>query len=240
MGLRVGDPGDAVAARFVGKPAYDWIGDTSGVNADAWTTGNGFWQGQGYNGGVQILDLATHDDKFYGAGSTISQPPMVYLPAWDDDFGIEIMELSPPGGLSSYRGEMWGIDVSDDGIIVGGVNQGAARGMIYTFDFDGVSAPQDLANWRAYNLQNMYPGKSTWVQGVCRGDNNVVYAVGRESREGWGFVLRSQDSGQSWEDLSPFASGASRSSLKDVYRCQATDDGVIVAGEAGLFAIYTE
>ena len=135
---------------------------------------------------------------------------------------------------------MWGIDVNDDGIVVGGVNQASARGMVYTFSFEEALSPSDRANWSVFSLSKLFPENTTWIQGVCRGEGGVVYAVGRESREGWGIVVRSKDNGATWEDISPYPQGASKSSLEDAYRCHVTSDGVMVAGAAGMFAVYKD
>lgn len=189
---------------------------------------------------VQILDLDVVGDDFYGCGSRIIEAPRVFLPAWDEEFAMEPLELSEPGTLGAYAGELWGIDADESGVVAGGVNQGADVGMIYVFNHVDGLAPNDRDNWIEYKVSKTFDGKATWVQGVCR-DGDTIYAVGRESREGWGFVLRSQDAGESWEDISPYEAGASKSSFKDMYRCQVTSTGgVIVAGSGGQFAIYED
>lgn len=206
----------------------------------SWQTGYGFWQDQ-FPNGVQILAMDVHGKDFYAAGSTISQPPMVFLPAWDDEFDFEILPLVDTQGLSAYAGEMWDIDVNDDGIVLGGVNQSAAVGMVYFFNFEDGKSPNDLANWGSFKVSKVIPDQATWVQGACRGDNGMIYAVGRESREGWGFVLRSKDNGATWEDISPYPAGKTKSSLDEAYRCHVTSSGgVIVAGSGGMFAVYED
>lgn len=206
---------------------------------ESWQTGYGFWKDQ-VPAGVQILQLDEHNGEFYGAGSTISQPPMVFLPAWDDTLDFDIVTLIDTEALGAFSGEMWGIDVNDDGIAVGGVNQSAGRGMVYTFDSSEGKAPNDRENWASFSLSKIFPNNATWIQGVCRGDGGLIYAVGRESKEGWGLVIRSTDNGQSWEDITPFADGASKSSLEEAYRCRVTEGGVIVAGAGGMFAVYKD
>lgn len=189
---------------------------------------------------VQILDLEVVGDDFYACGSRIIEAPRVFLPAWDDEFAMEPLELSEPGTLGAYAGELWGIDADESGVVAGGVNQGAGVGMVYVFNNEDGLAPNDRDNWIEYKVSKTFTGKATWVQGVCR-DGNTIYAVGRESREGWGFVLRSKDAGESWEDISPYDAGASKSSLKEMYRCHVSSSGgVIVAGSGGQFAVYED
>jgi hypothetical protein len=191
---------------------------------------------------VQILDMEVHNGKFYAAGSTISQPPMVFIDDWQEgSFDMFILPLVDPQGLSAYNGEMWGIDVNDAGITVGGVNQAAGVGVVYSYDFALDAGIRDRSNWSQFNV-NRIPGladNATWIQGVCRGPGELVYAVGRESREGWGFVLRSTDGGRSFSDISPYNASPNASDLLDAYRCQVTSDGgVIVAGAGGMFAVW--
>ena len=236
--FRRAESGRAIAESLTGSGIVYRAMDDSDPRG-SWESGYGFWQEQ-FPRGVQILKLAEHDGRFYGAGSTIAEPPKVFLPAWDDTFGFDILELVEAGSLSAYNGEMWDIDVNDEGILLGGVNQTAGRGMVYVHTFADGKSPNDRANWTSFSLSRLFEDKATWIQGVCRGAKGTLYAVGRESREGWGIVIRSKDGGQTWEDISPYAAGASKSSIKAAYRCQATAEGVLVAGEAGLFAVYRE
>jgi hypothetical protein len=207
---------------------------------DSWL-GARFWDDGGADDvrfGTQILAMEVHRDEFWAVGSTISQPPIIMVPNWTTDvldFGIVQLASS---GLSAFRGELWDIDVNDAIVVAGGVNQDADVGVIFTnANSDTVS---DATTWRRFNVNRVttLADASTWVSGVCAGDG-VVYAVGRESAEGWGFVLRSTNNGEGWDDISPYAAGSSSSSFPDVSRCVVAADGsLLVAGAAGLFAVY--
>lgn len=206
-----------------------------------WETGYGFWSDGDDDDdsfGIQILALQDHGDEIFGVGSTISQPPTVLLPKWTaGDFDFHIVQLAA-SGLGAFNGELWGIDVDDDGIVAGGVNQAANTGVIFTHA-PGDGDATEPGNWSMFNVGTLFPDQTTWVQGVCRG-NGTIYAVGRESSEEWGFVLRSTDGGATFEDISPYDDGATESNLSDAYRCQVTGDGVIVAGAGGQFAVFAE
>jgi len=208
-----------------------------------WQDGDGFWADQVPNG-VQFLDMAVHDGKFYGAGSTISQPPMVHLPKWDDNtqpFDFEILELVEDGGLGSWTGEMWGIDVNDDGIVVGGVDQDGDRGMIFTFDFGGGGTATNRDDWSVLDVSPFFPDDPTWVRGVCRGANGQIWAVGENpiASNQYGFVLSSTDNGQTFVDRTDYVAG--ESSMPALHRCRATSSGgVIVAGAGGYFGVLAD
>ncbi len=213
--------------------------DDSGDPATSWSTARGFWNDGDEDdvpSGVQMLQLDEHDGVFYGAGSRINQSPMAFI--WDgstSDPDFDIIELAADG-LSAFEGEMWGIDVNDDGIVVGGVNQDDDFGVIFTHPGTGDTA---ASTWTRYDLRSVFPDDTTWVEGVCRGDG-VIYAVGRESISGWGFVLRSTDEGATFEDISLYEDGESDTAFPDLTRCYATETGVVVTGGDGVFAVYTE
>ncbi len=184
--------------------------------------------------GVQILDMAVFNDQFWAVGSTISQPPIVFTPKWvagDFDFGI----VPLVSGLAAFDGEMWGIDVNADGVVVGGVNQGRDVGMIFTLTSGDDET--DATAWKSFDVSTLFAGAKTWVTDVCRAPNNVVYATGRESAQGWGFVLRSADGGTTFTDISPYDS-TGNPVFDDVSRCQSFSDGVIVVGAGGMFARF--
>lgn len=239
--FRRGSSGRAVVESLTGVDLVYRNADSDDPS-ESWLDGSDAVSGA--RGRLQTLDLDVVGDDFYGCGSTIADTPRVYLPAWDADseYDVEVMNLVDPEGLAAYNGEMWGIDADESGVVVGGVNQAAGVGMVYVFNAEGGLAPNDLANWSEFRVSKVptLTGKATWVQGVCR-SGNTIYAVGRESREGWGFVLRSQDAGESWEDISLYEGGASKSSLADAYRCHVTSTGgVIIAGSGGQFAVYED
>lgn len=210
------------------------IREADGSDTD-WSAGRGFWNDGDPDDdtfGIQILDMEVYNDQFWAVGSTISQPPYVLTPKWtagDFDFGLVQMAT----GLGAFDGELWGIDVNADGVAAGGVNQDRDTGVVYTIA-DGADAT-DSANWTMFDVSTIFPDNTTWVTDVCRGDSNRVYAVGRETSQGWGFVLESTDGGATFSDLTPYDADGN-STFPDVSRCQAFADGVIVAGAEGLFA----
>lgn len=191
--------------------------------------GGGDWE-DGDTLGTQMQDLEVFNDEFWGVGATISEPPTVFAPAWDaDGFGFEAVQLV--SGLGNYNGELQGIDIDASGVVVGGVNHQAKLGIVFTLAAG--QDPTDRANWTAWDTANLFPSNATWIHDVCR-HGDTVYAVGRESAESWGFVLKSEDGGATFDDITPYDADGN-SLLSDVSRCQAFEDGVIAAGAGGQF-----
>lgn len=182
------------------------------------------------HGGLQLLDLEIHDGEFYGCGSTISNPPYLFLPPEPGSgFGFRVVDLAGDG-IGSYRGEMWGLAVDDAGIVVGGVNQDADVGMIYALD------GADATEMRTFHVSELFPDDATWIRGVCR-SGETLYAVGEMQMKGEGIVLRSEDNGATWSNVTP-DTGDPASPLPPVQRCIVTADGTAyIAGGAGAFVV---
>jgi hypothetical protein len=196
------------------------VGEAPGAFQDAsgWAAGAGSFQ---------ILDLAVHGDAFYGVGSTISQPPYVYLPPAGGqtaaDFRFEILELS--AGPMPFDGELWGLAVDDGGVLVGGVDQDHDVGWVFWTGADpwaGVDGVQVSAL--------LGTDDPTWVRGVCK-EGATLVAVGEYSRRGEGLVIRSDDGGATWSDVTP-------DSAPPVSKCALFDGELVITGAEGLFAAH--
>ncbi len=206
--------GRALAESLTGVDVAWRASDTA-----AWQNGYGWWQPEP---AVQILDMVEFEGRFYGAGSTISQPPFVMLPE-DESGGVGMV----PHVLDTrVMGEMWGIAVDQGGIALGGVNQGSAVGVVFTTPGDGA----DPDAWQRTDVANVVTETgSTWVRGVCRSGPRIV-AVGEYSRASTGLVIESLDGGQSWSDRTPAGSPS-------LHKCVLLPDGTVaVAGADGYFA----
>lgn len=195
-------------------------------DAGAWRDASGWWGGGSES--FQILDLVLHDDQFYGVGSTINQPPYVYLPPAGgqsaDGFAFDIMVLG--AGPTPWDGELWGIAVDDAGLVVGGVDQDHDVGYVFWTGADPWAGVQGLEV-----TSFLGAGEPTWIRGVCRSGDTMV-AVGEYSRKGTGLVIRTDDGGATWTDLTP-------GELPPVSKCALLDDGdLVITGGEGLFATY--
>jgi hypothetical protein len=196
-------------------------------DSGSWEDGSGWWR-EYTDFGFQILSMQTYNGGIYGAGSTISQPPHVFLPRRDGAFGFEAIQLAT--GLGEYDGEMWSIHVDEEGVVVGGVDQNRNVGMVY---FSG-SDPYNADGWSSLDLSAFEAEESTWVRGVCR-NNGVTLIAAEFSRLGDGLLLRSDD-GSTFTDItsSLMVDGGE---IPPIQRCQILDDGTeIVAGAAGFIA----
>ncbi len=194
-----------------------------------WQDGYGWWGG---GGGFQILDLVLHDDAFYGCGSTISEPPVVFLPpqgGMGQDFAMVSVQLAT--GLAEFAGEMWSLDADSDGLVVGGIDQNRNVGMVFTGPLDGYS-PSD---WSSFDVSTLHPNEATWIRGVCRSGGTIV-AVGEFAMNAEGLILVSTDGGSTFTDQIPSGYG----DVPPVHRCEILDDGrFAVAGADGWFGLYT-
>ena len=182
-----------------------------------------------FNGGarLQVLDMEVHDGVFYGAGSRIVEPPHLFIENTDAaSFTFETIDLAT--GLGAYHGEMWAIDVDASGVVIGGVDQDADVGFVYTTDLDG-------GNIQGTSMNDFFDGDATWVHGVCRNGNTLAVAGSFSIRED-GFVLLSTDNGATWDDVTP-DTGNPASPYPSASECVLTGTHLYVAGKDGSFAV---
>jgi hypothetical protein len=216
--------GAAFADSFTGHDALYRPAPEVGAAAAEWTEA-GAWETP--DGSHQILDMVVHDDRFYGCGSTIAEPPQVFLPAKNAAEPWRMTPVDLAGeGLGAWTGEMWGLAVSADRVVVVGVDQQADAGKIFVSGAD----PYDAAGYAQIEVNRLVPGDATWARGVCmRGDRIVVVGQSR-AQPGW--ILISEDGGQSWTDQTPPGSPGEWS------KCRIRPDGrVIVAGGDGRVGV---
>ena len=220
------------------------------VDGGDWISGYGWWSTAGF-AGLQILDMTAAHDSIVGIGSTIAHPPVVYLPprAWDfaslsgGEFMTnlwDVVQLSD--GPDEFGGELW--DVASDSagnIAVAGVNQDAGQGMVYSIGSDWTDSGYEADNWTKFNVADLLgTDHSTWTRGVCRSGSTVV-AVGEFSSLGDGFILRSEDGGSTFSDLTVEAevSLPAGASMGPLHRCQLHSSGAfVVTGADGIFVRY--
>lgn len=217
--------GLAVAESLTGTGVVARFGD-----AAPFEDGEGWWVG---GESSQILDLTLHDEQFYGVGSTISQPPMVFLPPRGGQdpargFWMEVLTMS-----NTFTGELWGLDVDAGGVVAAGVDQDADRGVVFVSGPD----PYALASWRMLDVRDVVGASSgpTWMRGACR-RGDVVVAVGEYSQRDAGIVLRSDDGGDTWADVTP---SALFRDLPALQRCEVLAGGdLVIAGGDGTVLVY--
>ncbi len=222
--FRRNDSGFAVAESLTGYDAAFRTGDDQ-----AFQDGYGWWGG---GNSMQILDMSTYGDDFYGCGSTISQPPQVYLPppgGMGQTFSMVPVQLVT--GLGAFDGEMWSLDVDADGVVVGGVNQGRNVGVIFTGPLDGY----DTADWTLFDVSTIHGDDTTWIRGVCRSGQTIL-AAGEFSSLGTGLFLVSTDGGATFTDETPSGYGT----VPPVHRCEILSDGrFVLTGAEGWYGVYT-
>jgi hypothetical protein len=195
-----------------------------GASASMWTDASA-----AMSPAIQMLDLVVSEDRFYACGSTIAQPPVLFLPSRApsaEPYEFEVLTLT-----TAWGGELWGLAVSPDRIVAAGVDQSSATGKIFVSGADRY----DAADYREIDITPLVNGSSgrTWARGVCmRGDAIAVVGENQPLRSGGGFVLVSDDGGETFTDITPAGAGNS------ISRCSIEADGTLVAaGEGGWIGL---
>lgn len=221
---------------------------------EGWASGYGWWNNSGNSDQGQVLDMTVVGENIIGVGSTIAYPPAVYLPPRSFEFGSdsngdgyadqmwETVVLNSEA-FSVWTGECWGVAGNDDGLAVACVDQDGDRGMVYTIGSDWETSAYDAANWTETDMSTVVEyadpdglGHSTWSRMVCRGDDNLVVAVGADTQTDDGWLAVSKDGGGSWTDLTAdMVSTNLDTKFSALFQCQVVD-GTLIAAGAGVLA----
>ena len=173
----------------------------------------------------QILDLEAVGEDFYGCGSTISSPPVVFLPPPDGREGFQMAQVEL---TTAFDGELWDIHVDDDGILVAGVDQDENVGVLFVSGDNPIMA----SDWTMVRVESLYPGERTWLRGICR-QGDKAYAVGEFSITEDALMLGSDNGGHSWYTV-PLPDDT-----RALHVCAFDDDGTVhVAGADGFYGRY--
>ncbi|MCB9525345.1 MAG: hypothetical protein H6702_18495 [Myxococcales bacterium] len=174
----------------------------------------------------QILAMVEDDEAFYAVGSTITEPPLIFLPTGSGQTGVPL--FTPVAPLPQVQGELWGLAVDGGRLLAVGVDQDADRGVVLVGPTDGFN-PQA---WAAPDVAALVEG-SSWFRGACmRGDHLVVLGESQPWRRGGGLVFESFDGGETWTPAAP------ESEAQAWHRCEIRPDGtLILAGVNGSFAV---
>lgn len=200
------------------------------ANAPGFSNGGEWWTS---GSGGQILDLEVFGEDLYGVGSTIGQPPVVYLPPAEGRVGWQMTPVVLAEGVFGYDGELWDVHVDGTGpggIVVAGVNQDDDYGVVYV---SGTN-PYIPSDWTRFNADSLFPPATepTWMNGVCRAGDRII-AVGRFSNTNDGLVIYSDDEGVTWSQLEvpPMT--------RRLDNCTGDTSGTFwVTGGSGFFGIY--
>lgn len=215
--LRVLADGSALAESLNGTQLLYRPAGATGVSAADWTDASA-----SLSPVRQMLDLTVVDGRFLGVGSTIAEPPVVFLPARGataSPFEFEQLELT-----SSFDGELWGVAADTARVVAVGVDQDADVGKIFVSGADRYTA----AEYTTVDVSPLIGGGKSWARGVCmRGNRVVVVGEKQPLRDDTGFVLLSDNGGVSFTDVTPPGVGGS------VSKCVVRADGSFVAAGAG-------
>lgn len=205
------DDGSAMAESLTG-------GDLAfrATETGEWQDGYGWWTG---DESFQVLDAVLHEGRVVGVGSTIIQPPRVFVQ--EDGPGFAMRDVQ----LGDYDGELWSVHSDGSDLVAGGVDQIADVGMVFWTDG---GAPSELSSWKSLDVSDLFDDP-TWVRGVCRDGSHLV-AVGELSQLGEGILIESTDGGDSWSDATP-------AYAPPLSRCTFGYGRLAIAGAEGFLAL---
>jgi len=175
---------------------------------------------------ITIRRLVTHNNKFYGVGSTINDPGEVYLPSTNPNATVPHftrLALQP----STRKGELRDLYLwSESEMLVVGFDQSTRDPLVFRCSGDCY----DTASWSQIELFDQgieYKG-DIWDIHVV-GDTVVAAGEKVPTADG-GFVLISRDRGLTWEDITPTPERGGVGALSAVW---LFEDGGIFAGGGG-------
>ena len=194
--------------------------------------GYGWWSATTIEGScAQILDLEVAGDRFYGVGSTISQPPYFFYEVesgMGDSFSFEAVRLVDEG-LSSFDGEVWDIAIDSAGdFLLAGVNQGVDTGVLWYNTSDN---PYSTSDWTLVSVADTIPvdgNNATRFYGACRAGDTMV-AVGDYSQKEMVWLPTPQMAGP----IGILPRHRSRR-IGVLSKCQIVDGLVYIVGADGL------
>ncbi|TNE85963.1 MAG: hypothetical protein EP330_23800 [Deltaproteobacteria bacterium] len=184
-------------------------------DGDAWQDGYGWWTDDSSH---QVLDMVVHGDTLVAVGSTIIEPPQVFVADTTAGFAMS------PTVLAAFSGELWTVDSDGSGLVVGGVDQDADVGFVAWTSGD----PADAIAWTTLEVSELAEGP-TWVRGVCR-RGDVLVAAAEFTVSGDGLLLVSRDGGDSWRDETP-------DDAPSLSQCVVHGDRLVITGAEGYFRV---
>lgn len=167
------------------------------------------------DGSYQMLDALDADGRILGVGSTIIQPPTLFVQEQGAYF--EAIPLD-----ESYTGELWTIDQAQGVTAVGGVDQDADVGVLFVTE----GLPSEPGNWIPYRVDT---GQATWIRDVCVAGRHLV-AVGSFTVLDSGLAYESIDAGASWRPLEL------PDDTPSLWSCWLDDEALWMAGGNGFIA----
>ena len=237
--FRIDSNGRAVSESLTGSDVMYWPSATGGqVTAADAVNGYGWWEQATIEGsGAQILDLEVHGDRFYGVGSTISQPPyFFYEPASgfpEDGFALQAIRLSDDG-LAAFDGEVWDIAIDTAGdMLLAGVNENSNTAVAWFNTGD----PTAATSWIMVDMSAILTSgndDATRFYGACRAGNLMV-AVGDYSQRGNALLMLSQDGGATWTEQTPPTSDVNP--VGPLSKCQFLGQKAYITGADGFFGV---
>jgi len=182
-------------------------------------------------GSFQVRRIKDFDNQFYAVGSLINDPARVHLPSKlkGATYHFQSVLLQP----DTRDGELVDMHVWDDQhMIVAGYDQSERFPLIYLIDG---ADPYDSANWQHIELLDSGIEFEGGIRGLSVVGDTIVAVGDKVPTSAGGFVVRSEDGGVTWEDITPTEFGK----VSPLYRVKLFDDGEMVVVGGGEMFFYT-
>ncbi len=182
--------------------------------------------------GYQVRRIKDLDNRFFAVGSLINNPARVHLPSQLDGatHHFHTVLLQP----DTRDGELVDMHVWDDQrMIVVGFDQSERFPLIYRVDGGD---PYERDSWEHVELLDHGIEFEGGIEGISVVGDTIIAVGEKVPTAAGGFILRSEDAGKSWSDITPTDLGK----VSPLSRVKLFDDGEIVAaGGGGAMLMYT-
>lgn len=170
---------------------------------------------------VFLTRVKALNNKFYGVGSTIATPVEVHLPSKTEPSPI-FTTIRP---LNNRTGELQELHVwSETKMIVTGVNNSNNEPLILIGEGD----LYDTDNWKQVEVFDSGIEYKANIRGMAVKGDTVVVVGGKVPTAKGGFILKSEDAGETWTDITPTDQGK----VNRLWNVWMWDNGdLFVAGE---------
>ncbi len=179
----------------------------------------------------QVRRIVAHDNLFYSVGSLINDPARIHLPSQLEGatYHFETVELQP----ETRDGELLDMHVWDpQHIIVAGHDQSERFPLIYLVDGADPYASESWEKIELFDSGLEYQGGINDLHVV--GDTVIAAGEKIPTSQG-GFLIRSEDGGRTWEDITP-PGVPDTGALSRVWMFE--DGEMVVAGGGGEMWVY--
>jgi len=179
----------------------------------------------------QVRRVRAFDNQFFAVGSLINDPARVHLPSQLEGATYHFQSVLLQA--ENRDGELLDMHIWDaQHMIVAGYDQSTQFPLIYLIDGGD---PYNSESWEQIELLDSGIEWQGGVRGLSVQGDTVIAVGDKVPTSQGGFIVRSDDGGKSWEDVTPTDLGK----VGPLSRVWMFEDGeMVVAGGGGEMLIY--